>query len=134
MACTALITQTIGVATIEEWAKLDLDAPNSRVVRLRCVRYDNSDRPLAVEEVVLALERFPGLVALGDEVADLVELAQSHGLSLGRATERLSIVGATKDVATHLQIAPGSDVLRLNRIVGTADGEPVEWRVSFRKI
>jgi hypothetical protein len=34
----------------------------------------------------------------------------------------------------HLQIARGTDVLKLNRIVETADGEPVEWRVTFRKI
>jgi DNA-binding GntR family transcriptional regulator len=82
----------------------------------------------------LALERFPGLAANGGDVPDLVELAQRHGLTLGPASERLSIVRATKDVASRLQIAPGVDVLRLNRIVETADGEPVEWRVTFRKI
>jgi DNA-binding GntR family transcriptional regulator len=82
----------------------------------------------------LALERFPSLAANGADVPDITELAQRHGLALGRATERVSIVRATKDVATHLPIAPGTDVLKLNRIVVTADGDPVEWRVTFRKI
>jgi DNA-binding GntR family transcriptional regulator len=134
MTYTAPITQSTGTATLEEWAKLDLNAPNSRVLRLTRVQLDDNRHPIGVEEVVLALERFPGLAANGADVPDITELAQRHGLALGRATERVSIVRATKDVATHLQIAPGTDVLKLNRIVVTADGDPVEWRVTFRKI
>jgi GntR family transcriptional regulator len=134
MASTELTTQTTGPPTVEEWAKLDLNAPNSHVLRLTRVQLDDNNLPLGVEELVLALERFPGLAVNGAEVPDIVELAQRRGISLGRATERLSIVRATKDVASHLQIAPGADVLRLNRIVATVDGDPVEWRVTFRKI
>jgi DNA-binding GntR family transcriptional regulator len=70
----------------------------------------------------------------GGDVPDIVELAQRHGLSLGHASERLVIVHASRDVASHLRIAPGADVLKLNRIVETEDGEPVEWRVTFRKL
>ena len=134
MACTALITQSTGIATIEEWAKLDLSAPNSRVLRLTRVQLDDNKHPRGVEEVVLALERFPALAANGADIPDIVELAQRYGLSLGRATERLSIVRATKEVASHLQVGADTDVSRLNRIVETADGDPVEWRVSFKKI
>ena len=134
MPHTALITQSVGTATVEEWAKLDLNAPSSRVLRLTRVQYDDNNHPLAVEGIILALERFPGLVANGGDVPDIVELAQRHGLSRGRATERVSIVHATKDVASHLQMAPGADVLKLNRIVATVDGESVEWRVTFRRI
>ena len=134
MACTALITQSTGSAILEEWAKLDLSAPNSRVLRLTRVQLDDNSRPLGVEEVVLALERFPGLAANGGDVPGIIELAQRHGLSLGRATERVSLVPATKDVASHLKIEAGANVMKLVRIVETADGEPVEWRVTFRKI
>jgi DNA-binding GntR family transcriptional regulator len=134
MACAALITQTTGSATIEEWAKLDLSAPNSRVLRLTRVQLDDNGQPLGVEEIVLALERFPGLAANGGDAPDIIELAERHGLALGRATERLSLVRVTKDVASHLQVGAGTEVLRLNRIVETADGDPVEWRVTFRKI
>jgi DNA-binding GntR family transcriptional regulator len=55
-------------------------------------------------------------------------------LTLGRATERVSVIQATKAIALHLGIAMGTNVLRLERIAETVDGEPVEWRVAFRKI
>ena len=61
MTCTTLISQSTGTATLEEWAKLDLNAPISRVLRLTRVQLDDTHDPLGVEEVVLALERFPGL-------------------------------------------------------------------------
>jgi DNA-binding GntR family transcriptional regulator len=134
MACTTLITQSTGTATLEEWAKLDLSTPNARVLRLTRLRYDHDEHPFAVEEVVLALERCGGLAATGGDVPDIIELAQRHGLSLGPASERVIVVHAPRDVASHLHIAKGSDVLKLTRIVETADGEPVEWRVMFRKI
>jgi DNA-binding GntR family transcriptional regulator len=134
MACATLITQITGPPTVEEWAKLDLNAPNAHVLRLTRIQLDETHDPLGVEEVVLALERFPGLAVNGADVPDLVALAQRHDITLGRGTERLSIVAATKDVASHLQIAPGTNVLKLNRIVETVDGVPVEWRVTFRKI
>ena len=134
MTSVALITESTGTPTLEEWAKLELGAPNSRVLRLTRVQLGDNGCPLGVEEVVLALERFPGLDANGGDMPDLVELAQRHGLSLGRASERIAIVQASREVASHLKIAPGTDVLRLNRIVETADGDPIEWRVTFRKM
>ena len=45
----------------------------------------------------------------------------------------MSIVRASNDVAVHLGIAAGTDVLKLDRICETVDGEPLEWRVAFRK-
>jgi DNA-binding GntR family transcriptional regulator len=134
MLRTVLITHSTGNATGEEWAKLDLNAPNSHVLRLTRVQLDENSHPLGVVEVVLALERFPGLTANGGDVPDITELAQRHGLSLGHASERVSLVTAPKDVASHLKIALGTDVLKLNRIVETAEGEPIEWRVTFSKI
>ena len=131
LAHTALIAQSTGIATVEEWAKLDLNAPNSRVLRVTRVRRDTA---VTLEEVVLPLERFAGLTPNGSDVPDLTELAQRHGISLGRAIERVSIVPATKDVASHLKIAAGANLLKLDRIAETADGEPVEWRVTYRKI
>jgi DNA-binding GntR family transcriptional regulator len=134
MARVEVVAQSTDTATLEEWTKLVLNAPNCRVLRLMRVQLDDNSRPLGVEVVALALERFPGLATNGGDIPDLSELAQRHGLALGRATERLSIVRATKDVASHLEVGEGTEVLKLNRIVETADGDPVEWRVMFRKI
>jgi hypothetical protein len=41
MACTEVITQSTGIATVEEWAKLALNAPNSHVSRLRTANRSN---------------------------------------------------------------------------------------------
>jgi DNA-binding GntR family transcriptional regulator len=135
MTCTTLITQSTGPPTVEEWAKLDLDPPNSHVLRLTRVRHGAPyHSPVALEEVVLALDRFPGLLPNGHAIPDVIELAQRHNLTLGRATERVRVMQATKAISLHLGVAMGSDVLRLERIAETADGEPVEWRVTFRKM
>src|SRR4029453_4594551 len=82
MAFARMITQSTGIPTIEEWAKLDLDGSNSCVMRLTRVRYGDNSHPIGVEEVVLPLDRFPGLVANGGDVPDIIELAQRHGLAL----------------------------------------------------
>jgi DNA-binding GntR family transcriptional regulator len=128
------ISQTVGTASLVEWAKLALNEPQSRVLRVTRVRYDIADQPVALEEVVLPLSRFFGLAPDDGDIPDLTELAQRHGISLGRAIERISIVPATKDVASHLGIAFGTDVMKLDRVTETADGEPIEWRVAYRKI
>jgi GntR family transcriptional regulator len=126
--------QTAGTANIVEWSKLSLSSFHAPVLRVTRVRFDAADRRHALEEVVLPLERFPGLSPIGSDVPDIIELAQHYGISLGRATERISIVPATKDVALHLGIAAGTDVIKSDRIVETADGEPVEWRAAYRKM
>jgi len=136
MTHTLSIAQSTRTATLIEWAKLALSSPKARVLRVTRILFDvGDDRPLALEEVVLALERLPDLAPNGGgDIPDITELAQRHCLALGRATERISIVKATKDVAAHLRIAAGSDVMKLDRIVETANGAPIEWRVAFRKI
>ena len=131
MAHTTLVKQSTGTATVDEWAKLNLNTPQARVLRMTRIRYDASGCPIGLEEVVLPLDRFSGLIA---DVSDITELAQCYGLSLGRATERISIVQATKDVALHLGITAGTDVMKLNSIAETADGAPIEWRVAYRRI
>ena len=133
MAALTSIAQSVGTASVAEWAKLvlsDLQAPVLRVTRLR---HDDQARPVALEEVVLPLERLPGLAPNGGDIPDIAELAQRHGLSLGRVTERISIIRATRDVALHLGIAVGTSVIKLDRIIETADGQPVEWRVAFAR-
>ena len=85
--------------------------------------------------VAAALPLIPGLAPNGGgDIPDVAELARRHGLALGRATERITIVPATRDVAAHLGITAGADVMKLDRVVKTVSGEPVEWRVAFRKL
>ena len=125
------IAQTADTANVVEWAKLSLSSPRARVLRLARILFDDNDHPIAFEEEYCRWSAFqvcPQMAAV--TFPTLCELAQRHGISLGRATERISIVPATKDIASHLRITAGTNVLKLDRIAETADGEPVEWRVA----
>jgi DNA-binding GntR family transcriptional regulator len=129
------IAQTAGTANIVEWSKLALSSFHAPVLRVTRILFDDNDRPIALEEAVLPLDRLPGLSPNGGvDIPDIIEIAQRHGISLGRAMERISIVPSTREVAQHLGIAADADVMKLDRIVETADGEPIEWRVAFRKL
>ena len=135
MAHAVSITQTAEMANLVERAKLALCSSQARVLRVTRVRYDAPYHPpVALEEVVLALDRFSGLVPNGGDLPDIIELAPRYGLSLGRATEWVSVIQATKAMALHLGITTGSNVLRLERIAETVDGAPLEWRVAFKKM
>ena len=74
-------------AAVSPMVKLAAAAPPAvRVVRVARILFDATDHPLALEEVVLPLERFPGLSPNGGgDVPDTIELAQRHGIPLGRA-------------------------------------------------
>ena len=83
---------------------------------------------------MLPLDRFPCLATNGGEVPDITELAQHYGLSLAKVVERIRIIQAPRDIALHLGIAAGTDVMKLERVAETVDGEPIEWRVAFGKV
>jgi GntR family transcriptional regulator len=131
MADIRLVTQNTDTANATECTKLALKSPRARVLRLTRIRYDPPGCPMAIEEVALPLVRFPALTA---DTSDITELAQCYGLSLGRATEHISIVSATKNVAAHLGIPVGANVMKLDRIAETADGAPIEWRVAYTRV
>ena len=134
MAALTSIAQTVGTASVAEWAKLVLSDHQAPVLRVTRLRHDDQARPVALEEVVLPLERLPGLTPNGGDMPDIVELAQRHGRSLGRAHRTDQHRPATRDVATHLEIVAGTNVMKLDRVTETADGEPIEWRVTFRNM
>jgi DNA-binding GntR family transcriptional regulator len=98
MAHTVSIAQAAGTANSMERAKLALNASQTTVLRVARIQYDGDYLPLAFEKVVLPLDRFPGVVPDGGDIPDIFELSQRHGLTLGRATERVSIIPATRDV------------------------------------
>ena len=135
MAHALSIAQATGTANIVEWSKLSLSSLQAPVLRVTRILFDDNDRPIALEEAVLPLERLPGLSPNGGaDIPRHHRACPASGISLGRAMERISIVPAIKDIASHLGIAAGTDVMKLDRITETADGEPIEWRVAYRKI
>lgn len=62
---------------------------------------------------------------------NIIALARRHGVDLGRACERATLVDAPPEVAGLLDVAPGASLLRLDRVVFTVGAVPLEWRVGL---
>jgi GntR family transcriptional regulator len=129
VAHVTLIGQTTARATKQEQQKLQLSATDL-VMRTLLVRY-SGDQPAVFEKTVLPLACLPRIARDGPVVLDLFDLAKEHGLTLGQARERPRRVRAGAQVASHLQIKPGTPLTKLDRVTFTTDGTPIEWRVSF---
>jgi GntR family transcriptional regulator len=101
--------------------------PRDPVWRLRRARY-LQDRAFMYEEISLPAELFPHL---HDRTYSRIPLlARQYGLLLGPAQERISLGVASREAALALDIAQGSPVLMLDRVVRTIEGRAVEWRVG----
>jgi GntR family transcriptional regulator len=125
-------TKTIEIvevpATEEEGRRLRLAHP-SNVYRVRRERLQG-DRPFMIEEASLPAALFPGLLERTGIEHNVVALAQVYGILLGNAEERIWVGGAPVAIAGTLRIAPNAPLMRLDRLLLTLDGQPVEWRVA----
>jgi len=130
LARIAVIARTTGAADIAEQRRLRL-AASDQVLRISRVRIAEDDRAASYETVVLPLGRFLGLSTQSGVTDDIATLARRHGLALGRATEKVDTAQASPEVVEHLGIEPDEAVLKLDRVVQSGDGLPVEWRVAF---
>jgi GntR family transcriptional regulator len=52
------------------------------------------------------------------------------GMTIGSASERLKAVLAADQEARDLDVAPGTPVLRIDRVAYSLDGRRTEWRIS----
>lgn len=88
-------------------------------------------RALILDEIAFAASQFPGFT--------LHELEEFHGSVYGfyetvfgvrmiRAEERLRAVAADSVAAAHLKVAPGTPLLRVDRVAYTYGDKAVEWR------
>jgi GntR family transcriptional regulator len=112
-----------------ERARLQL-AAKDRVFRAHRVRLDK-DRPFMVETLSVPAALFPDLAkANAAALPHVAELAQRHGILLGKAEERVSVETATSDIAKALEIEVGAPVVVLDRVVFGLDRRPVEWRMG----
>jgi GntR family transcriptional regulator len=111
-----------------ECARLRLQE-HEAVYRIRCVRL-HEDRPFMVEQSTMPAALFPRLVENNGFPHDIADLAQKHGILLGKAEERISARPASPAVAEALQVAPAAPILVLDRVLLTLDGRPIEWRVG----
>ena len=112
-------------ATDQERAHLGL-FPGEMVYRLDRIRGHGVQ--LSVESILLPAALFPCLQIPVPRIADL---ADTYGLQLGEALERVCALPAPADVAKVLGVAEGTLVLTLDRVVHLRDGCPAEWRRAY---
>jgi GntR family transcriptional regulator len=118
------------VADGQERKALGLD-DNERVIRITRTRIRDC-APLMAETIALPEALFPGLAEQSQMPNTLYDLFQkTYGVLVTRTDDRLSAVAADAETAAVLAIAPGTALLRIDRIAFGLDDRPLEWRVSL---
>jgi GntR family transcriptional regulator len=123
-----MVSMTQGSANAAECSRLRL-RPDDKVWRIQRVRLHKGE-PFMIEDVVMPAALFPDLDEQKDLSSRIVVLAQQYGILLGKGDERVSIGGATAEVARTIKVEPGSPVLVLDRLVHDLSGRAVQWRVG----
>jgi len=90
--------------------------------------------PLIVDDITLAVARFPGLTErqFRDRPSTIYNLFQeAFGISVVKTRERLRATLADADSAQQLGVTRGSPLLQIRRIAYSYSDDPVEFRVSL---
>jgi GntR family transcriptional regulator len=122
-----LIAMRLGQADAELAGQLAL-APNDAVLFLERLRTAN-DRPFYFAVSALNVTAFPKLkqADFSPPSLSLYRLFEEvAGRPVRRVTQWLSAVGATREVARHLAVRPGSPLLQLERVLYVAGDRPIE--------
>lgn len=128
---TELLRFARGRADVEESAKLAITR-GERVLRIRN-RLSLGGRPVVIDDIVIAAQRFPDLdesTFRARETTIYGLYQERYGINVIRASERLSAVVASEELAGLLDVAGGAPLLRIGRIAYTYNDTPVELRVS----
>ena len=116
--------------SVEERKTLGLDR-HAIVIRITRTRTYNGT-PLMRETIALPEALFPGLAERCEIPNTLYDLFQkSYGVLVTRTDDRLSAVAADPEIAATLGVAPGTPLLKIDRIAFGLDDQPLEWRVSL---
>lgn len=126
---STILTQEIATAMPIECRSLDLKR-GDHIVRTRRVR-SHGTHPSSYETACLAMERLAitSLEQVGDYV--IVPLAQQQRVHLARASEKLTVVAASDEVAALLATEPRRMLLKLDRLIYDLDDRPLEWRIAL---
>lgn len=127
-----LLKQDLGASTALDQQRLHI-GPQDYVLRMRRL-WKREARPLMLEDARVATSRLPGFEF--DEAGDcsISAMAQKHGVHLAQALERVDLVEATPEAARALLVQPAAILMRLDRVISTTTGHPIEWRVALFNI
>lgn len=121
------------IATPEERQRLAL-VREARVVRIARIRL-NAGKPLMTETIVVPARLFPGLEAEPVIPNTLYDFYQSRfAITVARGEERITAVPAGSAEARVLGVAPGTPLLKVDRVMLSLHGARVEWRVSLCRL
>jgi GntR family transcriptional regulator len=113
-------------ASDSECARLQL-ITGDQVYRISRIR-SHLGRAFMIEGASLPAALFPQLVERALQSHRLVEIAQAYSLLLRNAEERIVVGTCSPLAAEALNLAPGTPVLILDRVIKTRSGRPAEWR------
>ncbi len=128
--CAGMLREPILVAESaandEERARLGL-FPGEMVYRVDRIRGRAEQR--LVEDIRLPAALFPHLQ---NPVPSISDLADTYGIQLGEALERVCAVPASPSIAKALDVTQGTLLLTLDRVVHLRDGRPAKWlRITY---
>jgi len=110
-------------AEVASRLRIEVEAPVFNLQRLRCA----DGQPVAVEEVWISREQFPGVDQIDFSSASLYRtLRERYGIRVSRADEILEARAASTREADLLKIPRRSSVLAITRTLWSTDGKPVE--------
>jgi GntR family transcriptional regulator len=105
-----------------------VNAPIYRMLRLRLA----DELPVALEEIRLPQERFPGVEKLDFSRLSLYQtLRKQYGIRVSRADEILEARSATSREARLLEVQARASLLVIRRTLWSSDGLPVETAHSI---
>ena len=104
-----------------------------RVLRFHRRRL-HEGRTILVEDVTMPAVLVPALASEQGSTPSMTVLAVRYGIPLGKAQERVSISGASPEVAEALGIPVGVPVQSLDRVIFDRDGRAVEWRLAWCRL
>ena len=95
--------------------------------RLRCA----DSLPVAIEEVWLSREQFPGIDKIDFTSASLYRtLRERYGIRVSRADEIIEARSANREQAELLELPRNGSLLAITRTLWSVDGKPVETAQS----
>lgn len=103
-------------------------APTFHLHRLRSA----NGEPIAIEEVWLSQDQFPGIEKIDFVRRSLYEaLREQYGIRVGSADEVIESRSASRQEAELLAVAPKSSLLVISRTLRSVDGKPMEAGISL---
>lgn len=123
-----LVAETIAAeCEVATRLRIQIGSPAFHLLRLRCA----DGVPVAVEEVWLPGQQFPGVEKIDFSSASLYQtLRERYGIRVSRADEILEARTPTRAQAQLLQLSRHASLLAIARTLWSVDGRPVETAQS----